>query len=615
MNTNQLSQPNKRKSSLINKKTIKTPGTRRTGLWVAFILFIAALIGAYSLWPCLNNADPQLNYIEVSRDGESLNLLNGETIRFHPRNKLRIMDISTNICFNRGVRLVADGPDINSLLYDDVLLSDLLPDKEIYGVYTFRLWVKRYNQDIGHMDIVIEPLAEDWLDKAEKSTEGDKKIEVLKGALKAFPDERRIKDRLVNEYISVNKWDEAAGILEGMVKEKPDQEILKNLLDVYENMSSTEGIISTLRRLINLRPDEMDLRLKLADALDKAGRATEAISTYEELLSRMKGEDLLPIYNNLGYLYAETGDNAKAISFYLKALELNKDDVNIYHNLSLLYEKTGRKDEANLYLKKAVELNSGDIEANLDLAENLFNNGKVKEAEDYVKAVLKNDPKSLDAWLLMMNIAEKRGDKEALKTAYRNINALQPKNMNVIFNLGVLEYEAGNPDKALPYLERYVESSPGDSDARSILFDIYKGKKKDDLAFKEASAIIGLKPSETDCYQFIFDYLSKKERYGEISGIMGAGVKANPKDVNIKKYLIISYLKTGKENQAITQIKAVLNLTPNDTAMLLQLAKLYEKQDKLDEALAAYKKILDISPDNEEAEEAYLSLRLKTIPK
>jgi len=68
MYTNQLSQPNKRDPSLIKEKNrIKTPGTRRTGLWIAFILFIAAaLIGGYWLWPCINNSNPQLDYLSIS---------------------------------------------------------------------------------------------------------------------------------------------------------------------------------------------------------------------------------------------------------------------------------------------------------------------------------------------------------------------------------------------------------------------------------------------------------------------------------------------------------------------------------------------------------------------
>jgi len=482
MNTTQSSTSNKHKPSPIKKKKrIRKPGTGRPlGVRIAIILFIGALIlGVFKLWACLNVTDPRLNYLQVSKNGEALMLLDGETVRLHPEDRLKIAAISTNICFNRGVRIVSKGLDVDSLLYDEAPMSDLLPDKNIYASYTFRLEVKSYNKEIGYVDIVVEPLVQDWLDKADKITESDKKIEVLKQAQDAFPEERRIKDSLVKEYISAKKWEEAGRILEGIVKEKPDQETLKTLLDVYENTSNNIGIISVLRKLSDLTPDDTGLKLKLADALDKAGRTTEAVSAYEELLGSMKGADLLPVYNSLGYLYAETGDNEKAVSFYLKALELNKDDVNIYHNLSLLYEKMGRKDKAKQYLSKAVEQKPDSQDDKLKPDENLLKSGKSKEAEKSIGELLKD----------------------------------------------------------------------------------------------------------------------------------------KPNDVKLKKDLITSYLKTGKESQAITEMKAVLDLNPKDKDMLLQLAKLYEKQNKVNEALSCYKKILDISPDNEEAEEAYLRLKLKAIKK
>jgi tetratricopeptide (TPR) repeat protein len=615
MNSKQSSQQDRRDFlSIKGKKPIRAPGAKRNVLWISLILLIAILIAGYWLWPCLNNAEPRLNYLKILKDGESLNLLNGETIHFHPRDSVRILKISTNICFNRGVRLVTEGPDINSLLYDELLLGDMLPDKEIYGTYAFRVEVKRYNQKIGYVDMVIEPLVEDWLDKADRSIEVDRKIEVLKKALEIFPDERRIKDRLVKEYTSVNKWGDAAVILEGMAREKVDKAILENLLDIYEKMSNKDGVISALKRLAQLSPDDVALRLSLALALEDAGRSSEAIMEYEGLLDRMRPQDLLPVYNGLGYLYAEIGENDKAISFYLKALELSREDANIYYNLFILYDKMGQKDKANQYLSKVIELKPDSQGDNLRLIENLLEAGRLKEAERSLREFLKGNANSIDAWLLMTKVAEKNGDKAALKTAYEKILDINPGDNNVRYNLGVMEYEAGSPDKALPYLKKYAESLPDDADARSILFDIYKVQKKDDLAYKEALAIIKLKPGETDCYQFIYDYLSKKDRYNDMAGIMEAGVKVNPKDVNIRKYLVACYLKTGKEGKALTQMKAVLDLTPDDTAMLMQLAKLYEKQDKPDEALALYRKILDISPENEEAEEAYLALRLKVLP-
>jgi tetratricopeptide (TPR) repeat protein len=46
---------------------------------------------------------------------------------------------------------------------------------------------------------------------------------------------------------------------------------------------------------------------------------------------------------------------------------------------------------------------------------------------------------------------------------------------------------------------------------------------------------------------------------------------------------------------------------------LLQLARLYEKLGKPSDALKIYKRILDLSPENEEAEEAYLRLRMENL--
>jgi tetratricopeptide (TPR) repeat protein len=47
---------------------------------------------------------------------------------------------------------------------------------------------------------------------------------------------------------------------------------------------------------------------------------------------------------------------------------------------------------------------------------------------------------------------------------------------------------------------------------------------------------------------------------------------------------------------------------------LLQLAKAQEKQGKRKQALETYRKLLEISPDNEQAEEAYLRLRMQVLP-
>jgi tetratricopeptide (TPR) repeat protein len=77
--------------------------------------------------------------------------------------------------------------------------------------------------------------------------------------------------------------------------------------------------------------------------------------------------------------------------------------------------------------------------------------------------------------------------------------------------------------------------------------------------------------------------------------------------------LLFAYLKTGKDDLAVKQIKELLKTKPKDIDLLLQMARLLEKGGNVTEALETYKAIITISPDHEEAEEAYLRLRLKGV--
>ena len=87
--------------------------------------------------------------------------------------------------------------------------------------------------------------------------------------------------------------------------------------------------------------------------------------------------------------------------------------------------------------------------------------------------------------MLSAKIAEMKSDREGLKKIYKRILELEPKNTTVTYNLGLLEYETGNPDKALPYLSTYAKAFPNDSETHAILFDIYRKQNKDDFAYKE----------------------------------------------------------------------------------------------------------------------------------
>ena len=583
------------------------------GFWIVVLVLVGAFSVGWWLWSCLYDVTPRFNFILMAKNGQPMRLLNGEILNIHPKDELRIEKVSTNICFNQGVRLAAGGFDVNALLYDGMVLSKLLPDRDVFKQYKFRIEIKRNNVHMGHIDILVEPHLADWLEKVEQTSDPSLRVAILEKITKMYPAETRIRDRLIEEYKSLERWPQVARLLEERAAKEPGA-VLPDLLAVYEAMSKQDGVISVLERLSKQNPDDLEVRLRLASTLQEAGRLSEAIVVYEGLLEGANREDRLAIFKILGYLHTETKQPQKAIANYLQAVALDQGDVNLYYNLSILYEKTGQKDEADSFLAKAVELKSDDIDGRLKLAERLLQKGEAKEAEKHLAEVLRQRPESMDALLLMITSLEKRGDKEALKRVYRKILGLDPDNETVIYNLAVLEYETGDLAESLSRFQRYAKSHPKDVEVRSFLFDIYRRQKQEALAFKEAQVLLKLKPDDMGLYSYLFDYLNARGDYRTLIKIMKDGLKAHPENTELQEYLILAYLKTGQEDLAAKQMRAVLKTKPEDLTLLLQLAKLDEKRGKLKEALATYQRIIEISPGHEEAEEAYLRLRLEALP-
>ena len=582
------------------KERKKTSLIRNLTFWAAVLLLIAALTAGWLLWRGLYSVSPRFNFLLVSVNHEPQKILSGETLHLHPKDNVKVLTISTNMLSNLGIRLVSQGFDVSALRHEEMIVSALLPDQEIFNRYFFRIWIKYRNQELGYMDWQVQPRVEDWLDKANRTINDDQRLVILQHATQLLPEDRQLRLRLLKEYRSLKRWKQLAPMLEEIAEKKVDQEILTDLLKVYTAMEKKDGIVSVLKRLVELNPNDLEAHNQLAEIFEESGKLKEAIIEYEGLLGRSDEKDRLPIYNRLGYLYTKIGGFEKAVSFYLKAEELDKKDANLYYNLSYLYEKIGQKEKVDFYLGRAVSLKSKDMEGRLRLAESLINKNSLKEAGEYLSEVLKEKPKSLEALVLMARVLEKRGEKQELKKIYRRVLSLEPKNEAVMFNLGILEYETGDLKASSNYFTTYLRSRPKDAAAHEILFDIYKKQNNTKSALREARILVDLRPKEIGPYYYLFDHLSAQRDYENIIRVMEKGLKANPEQMHFKKYLALAHLKTGEGlKKAKKYLSEVLKEEPKSLEALVLMAQVLEKRGEKRELKKIYKRILSLEPKNE----------------
>ncbi len=595
------------------KKIRKKPQTGNRISLVSIVIILAVIAGGIWLYRGFFPGDIRLNYIVITKNNNPLKILHGETVKFHPSDVCKISEVSTNIFFNQGIRIVSAGINIDNLIYEETALEKVLPDQDIFKRYQVTVEVKYDADVVGKIELVIEPDVKDWIDKATGAPDLETRVGVLEDAINKGFNDPKIVNMLVDEYQASKAWKKASDLLEKIAAESQKEEDLKKLLKVYEDSKNNNKTADVINRLIKINPDDLTLRYKLAELYEKSGKRDDAVSEYKMLLTKVPAEEQAFIYKTLGYLFSESKQTKNAITAYLKALEIDKDDVNLYYNLSGLYENTGEKANAEKYLAMALDKKPEDIESRLKMAEGLISKKDYKKAEEYLREVTKVRPDYVDAWLMFAGMEEKRGNKKALKEYYKKIISLTPGNKTVLFNLGALEYETGNQKEAKDYFLKYLKVNPSDMESREFLFEIYRKEKNNKSAFEHASKIIEKNPEKKQYYSFIFDYLNGIKDYKTMSRVMDEGLKKHPDDMDITKYLIIARLNTGKEKEAVSLIEGYIKKKPNDVQTLMQLAKLYEKLGLLKDAVGIYKKVLDLSPDNEEAQESYLRLRMEVL--
>ncbi|MFC1883977.1 tetratricopeptide repeat protein [Thermodesulfobacteriota bacterium] len=593
-------------------REFKKKPIKRRRFWIIFAVVAVFVVLGLWLRPYFYQSTPRLNYIMMAVNGQLQKVLPGENISLHPRDKLKIVEISTTLPLDFGIRLTSTSIDVDGLRYGEMPISELLPGEDIFNHFKLRVQVKHKIDVIGYMDWEIRPYLEDWLEKADRIIDKERRLELLRRAVRLTPDEKKLRRRLIDEYRSQGKWKEAALLLEKIFKEKSDADVLEELLEIYQKGKDKAGVSSVLKRQVDSNPENIEARIRLADHFEKRGRLKEAAEQYEVIQKYVEDEQALGVYTRLGYLYAEMGVIDEAIRAYKKAVELDNKDANIYYNISYLYEKAGEKEKADEYLAKAIEIKTDDVKGRMKLAKGLVEKD-IDKAEGYVQQVLENKPDSMEALLLLAAIKDKRGEKTELRGVYRKILSLDSDNKTVLYNLAALEYDLGNVDASLLHFKKYLTFHPEDKEVHEVLFDIYKEQGKQALAYEQAKILVDLNPKDMGPYRYIFEYLSSKSKYEEIIKIAKEGLNENPAETELMEYLVAAYLKTGKEDLALNQMEEIVKERPKDIPLLLRLAKFRESRGDLKEALKAYKTIIELSPGHEEAEEAYLRLRLKGV--
>ena len=174
----------------------------------------------------------------------------------------------------------------------------------------------------------------------------DKAIQMYEKALSINPDNVMAHVSLGELYSKEEKWDKAIQHFDAAMKLAPDNEVIPmNIAVIYYNNEKYEEAIPYIKKTLELSPDNKDMWELLSvcylqkanvyvekynsaedEARQKEYRA-KYLEIYQEVLPQLEEAvqrfpDSALLWNNIGVVYAQLGDKAKAEEAFKKSKEL-----------------------------------------------------------------------------------------------------------------------------------------------------------------------------------------------------------------------------------------------------------------------------------------------------
>lgn len=267
-------------------------------------------------------------------------------------------------------------------------------------------------------------------------------------------------------YYRFGNTAEAIKHLELAISINPADDYIKDLADVYFDITDYEKAISLYKKVLAKHPDNVGILFNLGLASYSSKKYQEAIGAYTKVVELIP--DDYEAYNNLGLSYYALDDFDNAVKCFSKAAGLKEDFHEAYNNMGNVLKLQNKLIESVESYKRAVELfpDCPHYHYNLGLAYYKIN--RLEDAVSCYNRYLAYNPD--DATVLAdLSIAYFHLNKldEAVESAEKAVNN-DPESYNANFYAGLAYYWSGDSARAKTFFKKAIEVNPENEMAQGI---------------------------------------------------------------------------------------------------------------------------------------------------
>ena len=276
----------------------------------------------------------------------------------------------------------------------------------------------------------------------------------------------------------------------------PD-DLLKHAIEEQQH-GDFPAAIRDYRKVLELRPDEVQAKVNLGAALAHVGQFDEAIATYRSALTSLRDKN--PVLLNLALAYYKKGDfehareqfeilhdsqpNALQVVILLGDSDLRtgrsdaaltlleplegkySENMDFEYVLgSALINTKGRRREGVARMEKVAKAGSG-ADVYMIAGATLLQLNEYEPARRDLEEALRLNSRLPGLYTLVGTARDKTGDVKNAETAFREALKTNPDDFEANLYLGAILYKRRDVDEAKGYLDRALRLKPSDSMAR-----------------------------------------------------------------------------------------------------------------------------------------------------
>jgi len=381
----------------------------------------------------------------------------------------------------------------------------------------------------------------------EGNGKADRALWAYAEASKLAPDRPDIDYRLAGLYVERRDYKRALDYLEKIPQSLLSVEHLSLIVECYLGLGRTKDAEAVAASLIQSGSLSAEAIAALASSFAEHKLPDKALEMLEA--ARQRTPDSFPILYNLGTVYYQKAELARAEEFYTAGLKLKPDDVLTLRALARVARASGDLEKALAYLIRARKIAPDSVPVLYDFGWTALNLNLIYDALPVLKRLHQMQPDE-PGYLYALGIAYlQNGEAAQAEQLLKRFIELRPMDSRGYYVLGAALYSVKQYPQARAALERSLALAPY-ADAEYYLGMIAHNEGDAAQAITRLQSALKSEPNHQAAHAALGMVYAKQKNYAAARSELERAIALDPKDAAATYQLGLVYARLGEKERA-----------------------------------------------------------------